>query len=98
MRRLLIVSIAGTCLATSAVACIGAREVSVADVDRALAEAALSEPDLDKVRTLREQIIALNARGDQDGAIAAEAKAMTTMGHQLQQTRGGCARWVRKNR
>lgn len=97
MMRILIVSIVATCLATSALACIGAREASVNDVDRALAEAALSEADLDKVKTLRKQIIALSARGDKDGAIDAEAEAMTIMGHQLQQMRGGCARWVRKS-
>jgi hypothetical protein len=96
MRRLLIAPVVGALLATSAVACIGARVASVADVDQALAEARLPDADAAKVRRLREQIVDLIARGDGDGAVAAEAEAMAILGHELQVARGGCARWVRK--
>jgi hypothetical protein len=96
MRRLLIVSIVGTCLVTAALACIGGREASVADVDRAMAQANLSDSDLAKVKVLREQVLTLSARGDGDGALAAEAQAMTIMGQELTRVQLGCARWVRK--
>ena len=50
----------------------------------------LSNGDMAKVRVLREQVLALSARGDENGALAAEAQAMTIMGLELED-----AGWVR---
>src|SRR5262245_8561665 len=96
MRRIVITSIVVALVATPALACIGQRAASVLNVDRALAESKLSDADVLKVRTLREKIVEVSARGDKGGALAAEAEAMTIMGHEFRPMRGGCGSWIRK--
>ncbi len=97
-RCVLLTLIAAVFLTTNpAWACMGQRVANVQTIDRFLARANLSEPDVAEVIRLRKQVVEQVARGDAARAFAAEAEAMAVMGYVFEQGRGGgCGGWIQK--
>jgi hypothetical protein len=95
MQWLVILFTAWVFASAPALACGGKHVVSVANIDSVLAETKISDAEAAKVKKLRDQIVEQQARGDQSGAYASEAKAMAILGRKFQPSRGGCGSWVR---